>query len=54
LSFVRALETLHRNNPLDLIVIDALAALFPGYAETCAPKLIDCFVALATTGATRP
>jgi hypothetical protein len=26
--------------------MDALAALLPGYAETCAPKMLDCLLPL--------
>src|SRR5262249_350612 len=40
------LEALHRQEALDLVVIDALAALLPGYAETCAPKMLDCLLPL--------
>jgi hypothetical protein len=43
---VAGLEALHRQEALDLVVIDALAALLPGYAETCAPKLLDCLLPL--------
>ena len=35
------------------MVIDALATLLPGYAETCAPKMLDCLLplqALANVG----
>jgi hypothetical protein len=52
-SLVATLEKLHRREGLDLVVIDALATLLPGYAETCAPKLLDCLLplqALATLG----
>jgi hypothetical protein len=28
------------------VVIDALATLLPGYAETCAPKMLDCLLPL--------
>jgi hypothetical protein len=45
-ALVANLETLHRQEPLDLIVIDALATLLPGYAETCAPKMLDCLLPL--------
>ena len=46
LSLVANLEKLHRSEGLDLVVIDALATLLPGYAETCAPKLLDCLLPL--------
>src|SRR5439155_8985139 len=45
-ALVAGLEALHRQEALDLVVIDALAALLPGYAETCAPKLLDCLLPL--------
>ena len=45
-ALIASLETLHRQEPLDLVVIDALAALLPGYAETCAPKMLDCLLPL--------
>ncbi len=44
LSLVAALEAEHRQQALGLVVIDPLATLLPGYAETCAPKLIDCLL----------
>jgi hypothetical protein len=53
LSLVAALEARHRQEALDLVVIDPLATLLPAYAETCAPKMIDCLLplqALATHG----
>jgi hypothetical protein len=31
---------------LDLVVLDALATLLPGYAETSAPKMLDCLLPL--------
>ena len=40
------LEALQRREPLDVIVFDTLATLLPGYAETCAPKLLDCLLPL--------
>jgi hypothetical protein len=46
LALVAGLETLHRQEALDLVVIDALATLLPGYAETCAPKMLDCLLPL--------
>jgi AAA domain len=46
LALVAGLESLHRQETLDLVVLDALAALLPGYAETCAPKLLDCLLPL--------
>src|SRR4051794_40107607 len=45
-ALVAGLEALHRQEALDLVVLDALAALLPGYAETCAPKLLDCLLPL--------
>ncbi|MBI3823628.1 MAG: AAA family ATPase [Planctomycetes bacterium] len=45
-SLIASLEALHRQEALDLVVIDALAALLPGYAESCAPKLLDCLLPL--------
>jgi AAA domain len=45
-ALVAGLEALHRREALDLVVIDALATLLPGYAETCAPKLLDCLLPL--------
>ncbi len=42
----RLAEALHRQEALDLVVLDALAPLLPGYAETCAPKLLDCTLPL--------
>ncbi len=34
------------NENVELVVIDTLATLLPGYAETSAPKLIDCLLPL--------
>jgi AAA domain len=45
-ALVAGLETLHRQEALDLVVLDALATLLPGYAETCAPKMLDCLLPL--------
>jgi hypothetical protein len=45
-ALVAGLEELHRQEALDLVVLDALAALLPGYAETCAPMLLDCLLPL--------
>jgi hypothetical protein len=45
-AMVAGLEALHRQAPLDLVVLDALAALLPGYAETCAPQMLDCLLPL--------
>jgi hypothetical protein len=45
-ALVAGLETLHRQESLDLVVIDTLATLLPGYAETCAPKMLDCLLPL--------
>jgi hypothetical protein len=47
-------ETLHRREALELVVIDALAALLPGYAETCAPKLLDCLLPVQALAAAGP
>jgi hypothetical protein len=52
-GLIAELEALHAREPFDLLVIDALATLLPGYAETCAPKLLDCLLpiqALANQG----
>jgi hypothetical protein len=46
LALVAGLEALHRQEALDLVVIDPLATLLPGYAETCAPKMLDCLLPL--------
>jgi hypothetical protein len=45
-ALVAGLEALHRREALDLVVIDPLATLLPGYAETCAPKMLDCLLPL--------
>jgi hypothetical protein len=45
-AFVNGLASLHRTTRFDLIVIDALAALLPGYAEMCGPKLLNCLLPL--------
>jgi hypothetical protein len=45
-ALIASLEALHRQEALDLVVIDALAALLPGHAETCAPKMLDCLLPL--------
>jgi hypothetical protein len=45
-ALVAGLAALHQQEPVDLLVIDTLAALLPGYAETCAPKLLDCVLPL--------
>jgi hypothetical protein len=45
-ALVAGLETLHRQEGLDLVMFDALATLLPGYAETCAPKMLDCLLQL--------
>jgi hypothetical protein len=52
-ALVAGLEALHRQEAVDLVVFDALATLLPGYAETCAPKMLDCLLplqALASRG----
>jgi hypothetical protein len=46
LALVAGLEALHRQEALDLVVLDALAALLPGAAETCAARLLDCLLPL--------
>jgi hypothetical protein len=45
-ALVAGLETLHHQEALDLVVLDALATLLPGQAETCAPKMLDCLLPL--------
>jgi hypothetical protein len=45
-ALIAGLQAAHRQEPVDLIVLDALATLLPGYAETCAPKLLDCLLPL--------
>ncbi len=45
-ALIASLDALQRREGLDLVVIDALATLLPGYAETCAPKLLDCLLPL--------
>jgi hypothetical protein len=45
-ALIASLQALQRREGLDLVVIDALATLLPGYAETCAPKLLDCLLPL--------
>jgi hypothetical protein len=45
-ALVAGLEALHRQDRLDLVMIDPLATLLPGYAETCAPKMLDCLLPL--------
>jgi hypothetical protein len=45
-ALVAGLEALHRQETVDLVVIDALATLLPGYAETSAPKMLDCLLPL--------
>jgi AAA domain-containing protein len=52
-SLVAGLEALHRQEALDLVVLDALAALLPGHAEAYAPRMLDCLLplqALASRG----
>ena len=52
-DLIAGLAAEQRRAGLDLIVFDALATLLPGYAETCAPKLLDCLLpvqALADLG----
>jgi len=46
LALIAGLEALHRQEALDLVVLDTLATLLPGYAETCAPKLLGCLLPL--------
>jgi len=45
-ALVAGLESLHRQERLDLVVIDTLATLLPGYAESYAPKMLDCLLPL--------
>jgi hypothetical protein len=45
-NLIAGVEALHRREAVDLVIIDALATLLPGYAETCAPKLLDCLLPL--------
>jgi hypothetical protein len=45
-DLVAGLEALHRREALDLVVLDALATLLPGHAETSGPKLLDCLMPL--------
>jgi hypothetical protein len=45
-ALVASLEKLHRSEGVELVVIDPLATLLPGYAETSAPKLLDCLLPL--------
>lgn len=45
-AMIAGLEAIHRQEKLDLVVIDALAALLPGYAESCGPKMLDCLLPL--------
>ena len=52
-ALVAGIDELHRREPLDLVVLDALAALLPGHAEANAPQLLDCLLpvqALAQRG----
>jgi hypothetical protein len=37
---------LHRQQGLNLVIIDTLATLLPGHAEAPAPKLLDCLLPL--------
>ena len=55
-SLIANIEKLHRREGLELVVIDPLATLLPGYAETCGPKMLDCLMplqALAKTNSGR-
>jgi hypothetical protein len=45
-ALIASLEALQRREGLDLVVIDPLQTLLPGYVETCAPKLLDCLLPL--------
>jgi hypothetical protein len=45
-TLIAGIEALHRKEGLDLVVIDALATLLPGFAESSAPKLLDCLLPL--------
>ena len=53
-SLVPGLEALHRQEALDLVVLDALAALLPGHAETYAPRMLDCLLPLQALANLRP
>lgn len=53
-ALIAGLESLHRQEPIDLVVLDALAALLPGYAETCGPKLLDCLMPVQALAAQGP
>jgi hypothetical protein len=39
-ALIAGLEALHRQEALDLVVLDTLATLLPGSAETCAAKTL--------------
>lgn len=45
-ALIARLEALHRQEPFDLVVIDPLATLLPGYAESLAPQMLDCLLPL--------
>jgi hypothetical protein len=45
-ALVAGLEALHRQEALDLVVLDALATLLPDHAETYAPRMLDCLLPL--------
>jgi hypothetical protein len=45
-DLIAGLESLHRQNSLNLLAIDPLAALLPGHAENSAPKMFDCLLPL--------
>lgn len=45
-SIIAGMESLHRQQGLDLVVIDPLTTLLPGQAETFGPKLIACLLPL--------
>ena len=46
LDFIARLSAVHRQEGFDLLVLDTLATLLPGYAESSAPKLLDCLLPL--------
>ncbi len=45
-GLVAAVERLHREQPLDLVVIDPLATLFPAYVESGPAKMLECLLPL--------
>ena len=45
-SLIRHLENVHRQEGLDLVMIDPLATLLPGHAENSPQHLLDCLLPL--------